>query len=404
MIDKALGQRLREELRQGKAEAALLLLERHPELADAFLSLVPPGGHDPVDRVIHLVVGYRGVVPVLRRLLDHGVPVDVRGRELRTPLHVAAWSGNAEVMPLLLERGADLEARDADGLTPLDLTHHAWTPEAFDYLLARGAEPGLFVAMARGRMDLVEDLARTRTAERLRERLPDPGLLSVVVDTGPVADVERKRAILARLGLGAGEPSADVSLAQFLGALNDGDIAKALWWLDRHPDLAQASVPVDIPPGRPSPLVQVVVSSPGAEPVLHWLLSHGVPVDVPDHERRTPLHRAAWSGNVEAMRLLLERGADLEARDAGGLTPLDLTYHTGNRAAFEFLLSRGAEPALFVAMAFDRMDLVEDLLRTRTPDQLRERLPHRDVVRAVARKGPDAERKRAILRDLGVGD
>jgi hypothetical protein len=55
-------------------------------------------------------------------------------------------------------------------------------------------------------------------------------------------------------------------------------------------------------------------------------------------------------------------------------------------------------------MAFDRMDLVEDLLRTRTPDQLRERLPDRGVLRAVAGKGPNAERKRTILRDLGIGD
>ena len=44
----------------------------------------------------------------------------------------------------------------------------------------------------------------------------------------------------------------------------------------------------------------------------------------------SPLHLAAWSGNVEVARLLVETGADINAGSDNGDTPLILACQHGN--------------------------------------------------------------------------
>lgn len=55
---------------------------------------------------------------------------------------------------------------------------------------------------------------------------------------------------------------------------------------------------------------------------------------------RTPLHRAANNGRMEAVEYLVNKGADVNARDNNGETPL-LASRTGD--VIKFLLSRGAD-------------------------------------------------------------
>jgi ankyrin repeat protein len=93
----------------------------------------------------------------VRRLLDLGVPVDLRFREgdgywgiaqESTALHVAAWRASHEAARLLIERGADVNAKNRKGQTPIQLAVKAcvdsyWTewrkPDTVAALLAAGA-------------------------------------------------------------------------------------------------------------------------------------------------------------------------------------------------------------------------------------------------------------------------
>ena len=57
--------------------------------------------------------------------------------------------------------------------------------------------------------------------------------------------------------------------------------------------------------------------------IVQWLLSHGANLTIPDEEYGwTPLHVAAYHGQVEITRFLLQYKADDNAQDLNGKTPL----------------------------------------------------------------------------------
>lgn len=60
-----------------------------------------------------------------------------------------------------------------------------------------------------------------------------------------------------------------------------------------------------------------------------------------DNRGRTPLHLAAYRGNVNVISLLLEKGGDLWARDDNGNTLMHLCNHVD---VIKLLAKRGLSP------------------------------------------------------------
>ncbi len=57
----------------------------------------------------------------------------------------------------------------------------------------------------------------------------------------------------------------------------------------------------------------------------------------------TPLHNAAWAGNLELVRVLLELGADPAVREPNHRgTPLDWADYNGQHEVAAFLRAHGA--------------------------------------------------------------
>lgn len=77
--------------------------------------------------------------------------------------------------------------------------------------------------------------------------------------------------------------------------------------------------------------------------LAEWLLGNDVPIDAQDVCGYTPLHKAAFRGNIPAAELLLSHGADIKARDRFGRTPLHRAAAMGRLEMAELLLARGAE-------------------------------------------------------------
>jgi ankyrin repeat protein len=76
------------------------------------------------------------------------------------------------------------------------------------------------------------------------------------------------------------------------------------------------------------------------------LIDHGAPLDAhsTNATRNTPLHAAlAGATNPVIVRRLILAGADVEARGAHNITPLHLAASRGDAALCDLLISRGAE-------------------------------------------------------------
>ena len=151
----------------GHDDVFQLLMERSP--ADVKLLVAAWAGDEPA--VQSLLAENRAVVtslsgadrrqmahaarnnnlPAVRLMLTAGLPVEARGQHGATPLHWAAWHGNAEMVREVLRHDPPLEQTDFDfGATPLGWaihgSQHGWHRESGDYgatveaIIRRGAK------------------------------------------------------------------------------------------------------------------------------------------------------------------------------------------------------------------------------------------------------------------------
>uniref|UniRef100_A0AAQ5YC43 Ankyrin repeat domain 52 n=1 Tax=Amphiprion ocellaris TaxID=80972 RepID=A0AAQ5YC43_AMPOC len=74
-----------------------------------------------------------------------------------------------------------------------------------------------------------------------------------------------------------------------------------------------------------------------------FLLDHKEDVNSLDQEQSTPLHAAAYLGDVHVMDLLISAGANINAKDQGLLTPLHRAAASRNERAVELLLKHSVE-------------------------------------------------------------
>ncbi|XP_065141494.1 serine/threonine-protein phosphatase 6 regulatory ankyrin repeat subunit C isoform X1 [Paramisgurnus dabryanus] len=89
------------------------------------------------------------------------------------------------------------------------------------------------------------------------------------------------------------------------------------------------------------PLVQAIFNRNTDEVKL--FLHKKDEVNALDQERRTPLHAAAWLGDVQIMDLLITAGANVNAKDHVWLTPLHRAAASRNERAVGLLLRKGAD-------------------------------------------------------------
>ena len=71
--------------------------------------------------------------------------------------------------------------------------------------------------------------------------------------------------------------------------------------------------------------------------------SKSINVNCCDSNDKTPLHKAAWSGQTEAIELLVKMGAEVDKSNGNGGTPLHNAAWNGHTAAIELLMKMGAE-------------------------------------------------------------
>jgi ankyrin repeat protein len=101
----------------GQADAAEALLQHGADPATVsrhqFVKVTP----------LHSAVASEGAenLSTVEALLRHGAPVNAAAEGGGTPLHSAAFNGNAAIVEALVAHGADWDAAKDDGKTPRDL-------------------------------------------------------------------------------------------------------------------------------------------------------------------------------------------------------------------------------------------------------------------------------------------
>jgi ankyrin repeat protein len=239
-------------------------------------------------------------------------------------LHVAIETTRREMVDLLLARGADVNGVNGqyDHWSPLMLAIDRDAAGVRDALIARGARIGLLEAL------MLRDDARVEQALRTG-RLPD-----ITPNGGSILAFARTPFAIDRLlALGAPADVKDRWGSTPIDAMSrSGAGGQALV---QH--MVSRGVPASPKEyarlGDRAALERLVAADPavateagvlmGAVDFSHhdlvrWLLAHGADVNTRTEAQahQTPLHAAAWNGDLAMVTLLVEAGADVDARDA----------------------------------------------------------------------------------------
>jgi ankyrin repeat protein len=148
---------------------------------------------------------------------------------------------------------------------------------------------------------------------------------------------------------------------QVVKAIQEGDTESLSQVLTANPDLP--NVRID---GQRT-LLHIATDWPGHFPnvaaTIVALVAQGADVNAAfiGRHSETPLHWAASSDDVAALRALLDHGANLEAGGGviGGGTPMADAVAFGQWKSARILLERGAQTNLWQAAALGLMDRVE---------------------------------------------
>ena len=217
---------------------------------------------------------------------------NARDEKGRTPLHKAAmFSKTPAVVPVLVKAGATLNGKDGDGRTPLHLTG------------AFGETPAMVAALVKAGADTSAQDGKGRTPLEFAEKFSKtPAIVAALRK----ATVKRGTPTAAAQGL-----CDKWNTPAFFKNATLADLLRCLKTKDPGARSENGRTPLHYAAQGREPSIVTALATAGA--------------DVNARDQRggwTPLHLAAWFGEVPAVvDSLLAAGADPGARDNTGKTP-----------------------------------------------------------------------------------
>jgi ankyrin repeat protein len=333
----------------------------------------------------------------VRTLVEFGADVNALNGSGETALHLAVGSGNNELALFLLKNKADANLVDMEfRQTPLMLSALAASDEVFNELLDAthninesdlSGTTILHVLSVgpEGLLRGIDIMTGNFNGEGVGIAEDAPEMLKVYMQKVMKGISVEDGAHLSEMASGKADSfrhrfdevlrlKPDVNIMNLSGGTPlhnavSGRNLQAVKKLIENKALVNAS---DIQ-GR-SPLY--VISGDGPEiaeslEIARYLIEHGADPHSVTNTGATPLHTAAWKGNVAMGQLLLESGANPHARDSAGYTPLVNAVERGQLDMAKLLIEAEArvdervnsgETALLIASQNDNSSLVEYLL------------------------------------------
>ncbi|MDE1151384.1 MAG: ankyrin repeat domain-containing protein [Micavibrio sp.] len=309
-------------------ETVLHLAARDGDIDTASFALVKHASVNATDKANNTPVIYaaeRGDIILLRLLLaDNNKGINHAG-DLGTALGVAATAGELEVAATLLEFGADINAKDKTGTTALMTAITAKQPRMVDYLLKKNAdalarrddnECVLHIAARAGMPEILESLFAYGAARSLQVQTTKEGQtpLHTAVLAGKPAAVEALLDHGAFTHIPNTEKMTPLDIAAFKG---DAAMARQLVQYG-HADVAKT------PAGEDSALHRALFEK--NLDAARELVRLGADPYAADKQGRTPLHIAAWKGELDMVRFFIEEIPPQENIAAAAQSRADALY------------------------------------------------------------------------------
>ncbi|KAF7047123.1 hypothetical protein CFC21_056084 [Triticum aestivum] len=319
-----------------------------------------------------------GAVEALREVLDRSDPAwraaDAEDESGSTLLDLAVGLGRADIVQVLLEYGADAD-KPSRGRTPLEIAAASGECLIAELLLANGAKhagsDALHVAAAAGHDDVLKLLLGKPASASPRSSSSSAsfsGSFTSIDAAGRegktplrlAAEGGRREAVKALLAAGA---RADTRCGTDGGtalhaAARRGDEAVARLILahgvagtasvrDAKGKTAYETAAEEGHTGRIMDFLGLgeailAAARKGEARAVRRAADGGASVEGRDAHGWTPLMRAAFKGRADAVRDLIERGVDVEACDAEGYTALHCAAEAGRSDVVDILLKAGA--------------------------------------------------------------
>jgi ankyrin repeat protein len=335
-------------LSENQTERVLELVDRQPALLNAVRLQTKPSSHDGYTP-LH-VAAWNGNAALIEGLLKRGAQIDLAATQEQghglTPLHTAAENGRKAAVEVLLGHKANMNAKTPIGETALRLAVARNHLDVARLLLKAGADVDELSAAGMGNLKF---LAQRRAAGVNVSTLRD-GRRQTALHYAATCGQKEVAAWLIRSGadVNAESEASDNGRGQtpLHCAVTGGHLALVTLLLDARADVNA--------PGWGCSALQFAALD-GQIEIARVLLSRGANVNSKqEHDGSTPLHMAALEGHLAMVKLLVENGADVNAKcdRIGGVgapsspsndTPADYAARSKHPDVISFLASKGGK-------------------------------------------------------------
>lgn len=354
-----------------REEASLLfpaLLEDAAQESLAFVQILLSDANPARDAALrsHSALA-KASTEVYEYLLDHGFPLDVVGRNGRTPLEAAAESGDVDQVAAYLRRGADVNVRSPRGggalnlalagghrdivellleagaevnpttgthLTPLQTALCSWQFGLADRLLELGADPNLPCHQGISPLNFAIALRHSGLVEKLLARGANPNASPLAGEAQPVVRAVEYPGVSPRYRVGISTVT-DPNRPDLLPSRNPRDSVSILEQLQE----AGADFRLTFADDRTLPVFALRQKRIDE---YAWLVMKAFGGDLADPFAERGVAFAIQRSATDAVRRLLKEGLDPNTANGEGRTPLFLAVQAGRPEMVQVLLDGGA--------------------------------------------------------------